>query len=103
MQHWLIATLEGVGLGLTLYVCVRLRMYFGPRIREHFGNLARQAYWALTILVMIVLANVGLLVFRIYLSSQSLASETLYLEIWFALVALGVGLLLIFRRVSPNH
>lgn len=103
MQHWLIATLEGAILGLTLYCCVRLRMYIGPKVRERFGNLARRAYWLLTILLMIVLANVGLLIFRIYLSSQSIAAETLYLELWFGLVALGVGIAMIFRRLSPNH
>lgn len=103
MQHWLIATLEGAILGLTLYCCVRLRMYLGPKLRKRFGNLARRAYWLITILLMIVLANVGLLIFRIYLSSQSIAAETLYLELWFGLVALGVGIAMIFRRLSPNH
>ena len=102
MQHWLIATLEGVFLGLTLYLCVRLRMYLGPVIIKRFGQWARRAYWLFTILVMIALSNVGLYVFRIYLSSQQVADETLLLELWFATMALAVGLGLIFRRFSRN-
>jgi hypothetical protein len=102
MQHWLIATIEGVCLGLALYLCVRLRMYLGPLIRARFGNRARQAYWLVTILVMIVLSNVGLFVFRRYLGSQTIADESLLLEMWFALIAMAVGIGLIYRRLSPK-
>ena len=53
MTDWLIATVAGIELGLLLYVCVRLRMFFGPRIRERYGNLMRRAFWALTLLFMV--------------------------------------------------
>jgi hypothetical protein len=77
-------------------------MYLGPVIIKRFGQWARLAYWLFTILVMIALSNVGLYVFRIYLSSQQVADETLLLELWFAAMALAVGLGLIFRRFSRN-
>jgi len=102
VQHWLIATLEGFFLGLTLFLCVRLRMYLGPVIIKRFGQWARRAYWLFTILVMIALSNVGLYVFRIYLSSQHVTDETLLFELWFATMALAVGLGLIFRKLSRN-
>jgi len=102
MQHWLIATLEGVGLGLTLYLCVRLRMYLGPLIVKRFGQGARRAYWLLTILAMILLGNLGLYVFRIYLGSQPVTDNMLSLELWFAITALVVGLGLVFRKILRN-
>ena len=102
MQHWLIATLEGAGLGLALYLCVRLRMYLGPLIRERFGTHARRTYWILTIVVMVILSNLGLFLFRMYLDSQATIEESLMLELWFAIVATGLGLGLIFRRLSPK-
>lgn len=99
MQHWLIATLEGACLGLALYLCVRLRMYLGPLIVKRFGQGARRAYWLLTILVMLILSNLGLYLFRAYLNSQSIPDEWLPLELWFATMALAVGLGLVFRKV----
>jgi hypothetical protein len=102
MQHWLFATFAGVGLGLTLYACVRLRMYVGPLIRERFGDWARRAYWLVTILVMIIIGNAGLFVLRIYLDSQSVEHGTLILELWFGVIAMAVGLALVFRRMSRN-
>ena len=89
-------------LGLTLYICVRLRMYVGPAIRKNFGQWARRAYWLFTILVMIALTNAALYVFRIYLSSQAVTEETLLLELWFAIMSLAVALGLIFRKISRN-
>jgi hypothetical protein len=99
VQHWLIATLEGACLGLTLYLCVRLRMYLGPLIVKRFGQRARRAYWLFTILVMILLSNLGLYVFRIYLGSQPISDKTLPLELWFATMALAMGLGLVFRKI----
>ena len=77
-------------------------MYLGPVIIKRFGQWARRAYWLFTILVMIALSNVGLYVFRIYLSSQHVADETLLFELWFATMALAVGLGLIFRKFLWN-
>lgn len=102
MQHWLIATLEGLGLGLTLYACVRLRMYVGPLIKQRFGDWARRVYWLATILVMVILGNAGLFFFRIYLDSQSVDNGTLLLELWFGVIAMAVGLALVFRKISRN-
>ena len=77
-------------------------MYLGPVIIKRFGQRSRRVYWLFTILVMIALSNVGLYVFRVYLSSQPVGDETLLLELWFATIALAVGLVLIFRKTYRN-
>jgi NADH:ubiquinone oxidoreductase subunit 4 (subunit M) len=99
MQHWLTATLIGICLGLLLYACVRLRMHFGPIVGDRYGSMARRAYWLFTILLMIVLANLGLKLLRIYLSNFDAVTNSLMLEIWFALLALLLALSLIFKRL----
>ena len=103
MQHWLTATLDGVCLGLLLYACVRLRMHFGPIIKQRFGAQARRAYWLFTILLMIVLANLGLKLLRIYLSNFDAVTNSLMLEMWFALLALSIALALVFKRMNRNR
>jgi hypothetical protein len=102
MQHWFTATIIGIGLGLALYTCVRMRMHFGPIIRNRYGNLARRAYWLLTILVMVALANAGLLGLRRLLANPPLPADKLMLEIWFTLLATAVALTLIYRRLKPG-
>ena len=102
MQYWLIATIEGACLGLALYLCVRVRIYLGPVIKDRFGTWPRRMFWFATILAMILISNAGLLVFRIYLESQPVTDKTLVLELWFAIVALMFGLALIFRRFPRN-
>ena len=77
-------------------------MYLGPRIKNFFGYWAHRAYWLITILVMIVLSNLGLYLFRVYLSSQAISDESLMLELWFATMALAVGVGLIFRKLLRN-
>jgi hypothetical protein len=77
-------------------------MYFGPLILQRFGRWARRAYWLFTILLMIVIGNLGLYGFRTYLSSQSGIDDTLLLELWFSAMALTVGLGLIFRKLLRN-
>lgn len=103
MQHWLAATLIGISLGLALYACVRLRMHVGPIVKQRYGPLARKAYWIANILVMIVLANLGLWLLRIYLSSQAPLLDGRMLEIWFALLTLFVALGFIFNRLYRNR
>jgi len=77
-------------------------MYLGPIIIKRFGQWARRAYWLVTILVMIALSNLGLYFFRAYLSNQPVGDKTLLLELWFATIALAVGLGLIFRKFLWN-
>ena len=102
MQHWIFATLIGIGLGLMLYGCVRLRIYVGPILRDRFGNWARSAYWVFTIIVMVLLANFSLLTLRGLLADLPDPPSSLLLEIWFALLAAGIALFLVFKRVTKN-
>ena len=100
MQAWIIATAAGIALGLLLYLCVRLRMWLGPIIRDRFGQWARRLYWIVTIAVMVVLANAGLLLVREWVGID--AANLLLLEIWFALLALGTAMSMIYRRIRRN-
>jgi len=99
MQQWIATTLLGGVLGLALFGCVRLRMHLGQRIKARYGNLARRAYWLLTIVVMVTLANVALLGLRAYFTAAPPAGNQLVMEIWFAVLALAVAMSLIFRRL----
>jgi hypothetical protein len=99
MQQWIAATLFGGVLGLALFGCVRLRMHVGPRIKARYGKYARRAYWLLTIVVMIALANLALLGLRAYFAGSPPAGNQLVMEIWFAVLALTVAMGLIFRRL----
>ena len=103
MQFWLAATITGIFLGLILFACVRLRMHFGPLIRQRYGDWARRSFWLASILLMILLANQSLELLRIYVDNQIPATENLLLEIWFALLALVIGLGLVFKRISKNR
>lgn len=94
--QWTVATLAGLFLGLAWYGCVRLRMYLGPIIRERYGNIWRKAYWVLTILVMILLANGGLMIVR---GVTGESPGALKFEIWFAGLALTIAFGLIVRRL----
>lgn len=86
-------------LGLLLFGCVRLRMHLGPRLKARYGNRARRAYWLLTIVMMVALANVALFGLRAYMTTSPPNGSQLAMEIWFALLALGVAMGLIFRRL----
>jgi len=100
ISHWIAATLSGIALGLAWFGCVRVRMHVGPILRERYGDHQRWAFWALTIVIMIVMANVALLILRRYLYLSSPPDNRLVLEGWFAVVALAVAFSLVFRRNS---
>ncbi len=99
-MHWIAATLAGLGLGLAWFGCVRLRMHVGPILKARHGNQFRRAYWLLTIVVMIGLANLALLGLRLFLHDLPLPPNRLLLELWFAAVAVAVAGSLIYRRVT---
>ena len=102
MQPWIAATLAGLVLGLLFYGCVRMRMYFGPLLRNQFGNRARQAYWIMTFVLMIGLANLALHALRAYFASLKQAGSYLLPEIWFVAIAVILAMTLIFRRMKRN-
>ena len=102
LMDWLFATLAGIELGLLLYVVVRLRMFFGPRIRERFGNLTRRIFWGFTLVFMVVLANLNLLGLRALLEGRP-AEGNVTLEIWFAILALLLPFTLIYLRMQKRR
>lgn len=102
-HHWIAATLIGFCLGLALYGCVRLRIFLGPRLRDRYGNVARQAFWILTIVVMVALANAALRGLRMYLNDPAPPANNLLLEIWFSALALMVGMGLLLKRMRRSR
>jgi len=90
----------GAGLGVTLYGCVRLRMHFGPIVLERYGKWARYFYWLLTIAVMVLIANLGLMLLRAILGPSEPGGNNVLPEIWFALLALSIALRLIFGQLK---
>lgn len=100
MLDWVAATFFGAGLGLTLYGLVRLRMYLGPIIRRRYGEWARYANWLVNIVVMVLTANIGLMLIRMYLGQPDTGSDYLKQEIWFALLAMAIPLSLIFIKLK---
>ncbi len=102
MQPWIAATLAGLILGLLFYGCVRMRMHFGPLLRKQFGDRARQAYWVITFILMIALANLALYGLRAYFASLQDSGSYLLPEIWFVAIAVSLAMTLIFRRMRRN-
>ena len=100
-QDLLLASFAGLFLGLLLFGCVRLRMHVGPIIRARWGNRMRQIYWALTILVMVLLANACLALLRHFAPIGD--TPMLLLEMWFIAVAVAISFGLIFKRMTRDR
>lgn len=103
INHWIAATLIGASLGLALFGCVRARMHFGPRLRARFGDRIRSVYWLVTILIMVALGNGALLGLRTVLADDIIPGYRLLIELWFAVLALGIALALVFRRMRGRR
>jgi hypothetical protein len=103
MKHWLVATGDGIFLGLILYALVRLRMFLGPILKQRYGNRVRQMYWLITLAAMVLMANTALFLLQKYLSDPLLPANHLMIEMWFALLALAVPIILIFRRINRKN
>lgn len=99
-MDWIATTLAGVGLGVALFGCVRLRMYLGPLLKARYGMHLHRIYWGVTILVMVVIANMALRGLRAWLHVAGPPQHPVLLEAWFAVLALGVGFALISRRMN---
>jgi uncharacterized membrane protein YhaH (DUF805 family) len=78
------------------------RMYLGPILKKNYGNRVRQMYWVITMVVMVLMANMALIGLQRYLCDPLVPGNHLIIEIWFALLALAVALTLIFRRLRRN-
>lgn len=101
-MHWLLDIALGLVLAGLLYAIVRLRMNFAPKMKQKYGATARWATWALTLLLMIVAANVTLELLRQLVSLMNVEAPLLD-EILFALVAFAVGFALVARHVTRNR
>lgn len=98
MLDYVIGIVEGMILGAALYLCVRVRVKFGPLALSRYGQWARSLVWVLSILLMIVIANLGLVLFRTSLLGLVAHKPSLVTEACFAITGLVTGCLLVLRR-----
>lgn len=98
MLDYVIGIVEGVIMGSALYWCVRARMKFGPLVLSRYGQWARRLVWCLSILLMVVMANLGLLLFRTSLLGLVAHKSSLITEACFAVTGLVTGCLLVLRH-----
>ncbi len=103
MTSWLVSTVAGLLVGLAFYVCVRLRIVLGPAARGRYGNMARRGVWLITILLMIGIANLGLVFLRAYLAANDSANNHFAFELWFAVLSLAFGAGMVFIRARRTR
>ena len=102
-MHWFVAVGAGVLLSLLFYVLVRVRMTVAPKVRDRFGERARGATWVITIGLMVVVANVGLIVLRQVLHEQHGVVAPFMHEMIYAVIAFAIGFVLVNRHVTRNR
>ncbi|NND54401.1 MAG: hypothetical protein HKN56_05450 [Gammaproteobacteria bacterium] len=100
---WLIDIVAGIAMSIIFYTLVRIRMTMAPKMRDRFGARARWATWALTIGIMVVLANLGLIVLRRVLHTHHGIEAPFVHEMVFALLAFAIGFALVNRHVTRNR
>ena len=102
-MHWLVDIVLGVLLACILYAIVRLRMNVAPKMRDRFGSLARWSVWVLTLALMVIMANLGLLMLRQLLREWLGFDSGIMDELLFSLVSLSLGVMLVARHVLSNR
>jgi len=102
-MHWLTAMGAGLIMSLIFYALVRVRMTVAPKMRDRFGDRARWATWVVTIGLMVVLANVGLVLLRQVLHQQHGVDAPFLHEMVYALLAFAIGFVLVNRHVTRNR
>ena len=90
-------------LSLLFYSLVRLRMNLGPRMRDRFGERARMITWGVTIGLMVLLANAGLVALRWILHEQHGIDAPFLHEMVYAVFAFVIGFILVNRHVTRNR
>ena len=102
-MHWILAAAAGVALALVFYALVCLRITVAPRLGERFGQWARWATWVFLIGLMVILANAGLWVLRLLLTTQHGVDAPFLHEMLYAIVAFVLGFLLVTGHVGRNR
>ncbi len=102
-MQWLVAVIEGILLALIFYALVRLRMSLAPWMRDRFGERARWTTWVVTIGVMVLCANGGLILLRRALHEQYGIDTPFLHEMLYAMVSFAVGFALVSRHVTRNR
>ena len=100
-MHWILDIVLGLLLAGLLYTIVRFRMTFAPRMKERYGAAARWATWFLTLMLMVVSANIVLMLLREIVELMNVEAPLLD-ELLFALVAFAVGFWLVARYVTRD-
>ncbi len=96
MTAWIAASLAGAALGVLLFGCVRLRNHVGATARARLGEWGYRATWLVMLLLMVGVAELSLYGLRAVLSASGPAA--LWVEVWFGVLALGIGGALALRH-----
>lgn len=102
-MQWIIAAGAGLILSVLFYALVVLRMSLAPLMRDRFGDRARWATWIVTIGLMVLLANIGLVLLRQVLHEQHGIDAPFLHEMLYAVFAFAVGFALVNRHVTRNR
>ena len=102
MIDWLVAIAEGGILGTALYWCVRARMKLAPLVLSMHGQWGRRMVWVLSILLMVLLANLGLVLLRTSLFGLVAHQPSIATEACFAVTGLVTGCLLVLRHMRNS-
>jgi hypothetical protein len=100
---WLMDIVAGIALAAIFYGLVRVRMYIAPILRDRYGAPARWTVWVIVGLLMITVANLGLLLLRQALHDQFNLTASFFHELLFASIAFGGGLVLVVLHVTRGR
>ena len=96
MLDWIFSVSLGLLLGYALFRLVRMRGRLIPISNDQIAGSGR-VIWALTMVLMVLLSNIGLIALRKGLLLLEV-SNTLYYEAVFAAVSFALAMYLVTRR-----
>ena len=88
---WLMTGLLGLVLGVGLYGCVRLRNACLPWARNQYGQKGYWLCWLAALSVMLLTANIGIVIVRVFANLSVSPIASLPLEVTFIVITLATG------------
>ena len=88
---WLMTGLLGLAMGLSLYGFVRLRNACLPWARNHYGQKGYWLCWLVALSAMLMTANLGIVIVRVFANLSVSPIAPLPLEATFVVIALVTG------------
>ena len=102
MNSWLLSVLFGIMLGVTLFGCVRLRVWLAHSLGYKTGTWALRILSLTSIAAMIIVANGFLIGLRAAIAGSAANEQTLPMEIVFSIVGFALGYFLVTRNACSE-